>query len=448
MNQATRFSLSRLKFHFETLLGKMVQPAPQSPEDVERPYLRAANVLDGHVDLSDVKKMWFSPRERVRYDLRAGDLLVLEGGDVGRCSLWNGEIEDVGFQNSLHRLRPLPGNSNRFALYWFQHLKSTGYFSQISSQATLAHFTAEKLRETPFPRISLAIQEGIADFLDRETARIDALIAKKRRLTEVLREKRESFTSRVVLEGLASDTAFRETSSPYVPRIPAHWSLVRLKQIATVRGGIALGRPVPAGVKTVTVPYLRVANVQAGWLDLSDVATLTITEDELKRFRLESGDVLMLEGGDNDKLGRGTVWNGEIELCVHQNHVFVVKPRDNSLGEWISFCSNARYGRDFFFLNSRQSTNLASVSKSRLEEFPVPMPPLAERLTLVERIRDHQSRIDHALRAVQKSIEKLRELRIALITAAVTGQIDVDSWQRRGQTDRAVDEIESNVTGA
>lgn len=354
--------------------------------------------------------------------------------------------QPLSFNQGCRGLIPRSYVDSKYAYYAFIALRPQ--LQAAGQGTTFQELSRIQLARERIPLPDIEAQRRIADFLDRETARIDALIGKKRRLTEVLREKRESFTSRVVLEGLASDTAFRETSSPYVPRIPAHWSLVRLKQIATVRGGIALGRPVPAGVKTVTVPYLRVANVQAGWLDLSDVATLTITEDELKRFRLESGDVLMLEGGDNDKLGRGTVWNGEIELCVHQNHVFVVKPRDNSLGEWISFCSNARYGRDFFFLNSRQSTNLASVSKSRLEEFPVPMPPLAERLTLVERIRDHQSRIDHALRAVQKSIEKLRELRIALITAAVTGQIDVDSWQRRGQTDRAVDEIESNVTGA
>src|SRR5690606_10331544 len=132
------------------------------------------------------------------------------------------------------------------------------------------------------------------------TARIDELIGKKKRLVEVLEEQREAYISRAVIEGLAPGKALRDTNSPYVPRIPEGWSLVRLKQIARVHGGIALGRALPEGTTTISAPYLRVANVQAGWLDLSDVASISVTEAELERYRLREGDVLMLEGGDND----------------------------------------------------------------------------------------------------------------------------------------------------
>lgn len=439
------YDRSRFKFHYEAVLGKMLQPEATGPFDRERPYLRAANVLDGTVETENLKTMWFSRSEVAKYELKPGDLLVLEGGDVGRCAIWNGGLDDVGFQNSVHRVRPLPENSNRFAAYWLKHLKSTGYFDLVCSRATLAHFTVEKVKETPFPRVCISTQEHIVTFLDRETTRIDQLIEKKLYLLALLSEKRKALCSWVVTRGLDNHAELRATDSPFVPFIPAHWTLPRLKQLASVRGGITLGRSLPPGAETIEVPYLRVANVQAGWVDLSDVATLSVLRSELTRYRLQKGDVLMNEGGDNDKLGRGVVWDAQIDPCLHQNHVFAVRPKDPQLGEWIALSSSAQYGRDFFFLNSKQSTNLASIAKSKVEQFPIPLPPDQERASLVQHVHRLVKAGKDAELKVQKSIDLLRELRSALITAAVTGQIDVETWRRRGNTDRQLDAIEKEV---
>ena len=278
-------------------------------------------------------------------------------------------------------------------------------------------------------------QRTIADFLDRETARIDSLIEKKQRLVELLGEKRASAISSAVTVGLDENAELVGTGSQYLPRVPATWRIWRLKHLAQIRGGLTLGRQIPKDVETTLTPYMRVANVQAGFLDLRDVAEIPVTENEKKRYRLKNGDVLMNEGGDNDKLGRGAVWKSEIDTCVNQNHVFAVRTNDTRYSDWISLATNALYARDFFYLHSNQSTNLASISKTNLSRFPVAIPPLDEMQATLETLRDRMSKLDWISEKTNTSIDHLKEYRSALITSAVTGQIDVFTHCRRWRHD-------------
>lgn len=164
---------------------------------------------------------------------------------------------------------------------------------------------------------------------------------------------------------------------------PAAWPIMRLAQIAQVQTGVAkngerkLKRP-------VELPYLRVANVQDGHVDLRDIKTIEVEAADVSRYRIEAGDVLMTEGGDFDKLGRGTVWNGEISPCLHQNHVFAVRvDRSALLPEFLAAYCAAEPGRRYFLGCSKQTTNLASINSTQLKELPLPVPPLAEQRGIV-----------------------------------------------------------------
>ncbi|WP_411977986.1 restriction endonuclease subunit S [Vibrio sp. Vb2976] len=127
----------------------------------------------------------------------------------------------------------------------------------------------------------------------------------------------------------------------------------------------------------IEVPYLRVANVQDGHLDLSVIKHISIERKNLERYTLKTGDVLLTEGGDFDKLGRGTVWNNEIESCVHQNHVFSVRTDASVLlPEFLSILTASSYGKRYFISCSKQSTNLASINSTQLKQFPVLLPSL------------------------------------------------------------------------
>ena len=128
------------------------------------------------------------------------------------------------------------------------------------------------------------------------------------------------------------------------------------------------------------------ANVQRGYLDLSQIKEIPALEADIKALRLEPGDILFNEGGDRDKLGRGWVWQGEISECIHQNHVFrarlflpEVKPK------LVSWCGNS-YGQRWFMRTGKQSVNLASINMTVLRSFPIPLTSEAEQEEIVERV--------------------------------------------------------------
>lgn len=267
-------------------------------------------------------------------------------------------------------------------------------------------------------------QQRIANFLDEQTVRIDALIAEKLELLETLKEYQYAYSSRIMTRGLESSVSLKETSYPELGLIPAHWSVKRLKFLGDVRSGIAKGKD-HGERDTVSLPYLRVANVQDGYVDLTDVQEIEVGKHEVARFLLQPGDVLMNEGGDNDKLGRGTVWEGQIAPCVHQNHVFAVRLTDVSLAAWVARFTSTDSARTYFFLRSKQSTNLASINQTNVRELPVPMPPDDERGRILEEVERSASASAQLATHVTEHLERLREYRSSLISAAVTGQLDL-----------------------
>lgn len=200
--------------------------------------------------------------------------------------------------------------------------------------------------------------------------------------------------------------------------VPDHWAVTRLKFIAHVQTGVAKGKD-NTGRDTIEVPYLRVANVQDGYLDLDDIATIEIPADELPRYRLRAGDVLMNEGGDFDKLGRGHVWDGSIDPCIHQNHVFAVRPFGAS-PQWLNLITGSTYAQFYFMSRSKQSTNLASISSSNVMELPVVLPPEREQQCVAAFVEGKAAKIDTLIAEQQRLIELLTEKRQAVIAHAVT----------------------------
>ena len=134
------WSVTALKHGFNVTLGKMLQPELSSPDDELLPYLRAANIKWGGVDTTDVKQMWLSVRDRTQLRLKNGDLLVSEGGDVGRSCLWTDELENCYFQNSVNRVRARDGHLNSYLYYWMSTIKDKGYIDVLCNKSTIASF--------------------------------------------------------------------------------------------------------------------------------------------------------------------------------------------------------------------------------------------------------------------------------------------------------------------
>ena len=285
----------------------------------------------------------------------------------------------------------------------------------------------QRINDAFLPIPSLSEQHAIADYLDTETARIDTLVQEKEELIGLLREARSNRISELISgDGLPGSA----TGNPWAPHLPEGWQLKRLKHLAQVRSGLAKGKDTGSNT-TVELPYLRVANVQEGRLDLREISTMPVEVDAVERFSLLEGDVLMNEGGDYDKVGRGAVWTGEISPCLHQNHVFAVRPVQRDLSEWISAITQTQYAKFYFMNNAKQSTNLASISQASVKELPILLPPKEQRDALLEKLGGELAAFDALITHTQEEIALLKELRTATIADAVLGRVDVRSLNRK-----------------
>jgi type I restriction enzyme, S subunit len=204
------------------------------------------------------------------------------------------------------------------------------------------------------------------------------------------------------------------------PQLPSDWRLVPLSKVAQVQTGLALGKE--AKVDPVRVPYLRVANVQDGFLDLGEIKEVVIERSLVSRYSLRPGDVLMTEGGDYDKLGRGFIWHDEIPNCLHQNHVFVVRPHTELLSYFLAALTSSDYGRAYFQGCSKQSTNLASINSSQLKAFLVPLPPIREQ----EAVTWILSTWDRGIRQVADLVAAKVRFKQGLMQQLLTGKRRLD----------------------
>ncbi|HGL6802443.1 TPA: restriction endonuclease subunit S [Citrobacter amalonaticus] len=192
------WNFSQVKYGYSITLGKMLQKEKNSYFDSFEPYLKAQNIQVSGLDLHSVDSMWFSREEKKKLLLEYNDILVSEGGDVGRSALWLGQMNQCYIQNAIHRVRPQKNNSATFFQYWITFLKLTDFINIICNKATIAHYTVEKLASSPLLLPKKNEQQQIADFLDHEIAKIDTLIDKQLLQIALLQERRTALISAAV----------------------------------------------------------------------------------------------------------------------------------------------------------------------------------------------------------------------------------------------------------
>jgi type I restriction enzyme S subunit len=196
---------------------------------------------------------------------------------------------------------------------------------------------------------------------------------------------------------------------------PSRWAIAAFDEVAVVIGGVTKGRDL-RGKQVVVCPYLAVANVQRGYFKLESLKSIEIAEDELPKYQVLKGDLLITEGGDWDKVGRTAIWPGGLERCLHQNHVFKARvPSAQLLAEWVQLVFNSDVGRDYFAGASKQTTNLASINMTQLRSFPLPIPPLEEQ----RRILDSLAALNDLCEEWRRQLKHRRDLASLFAAASV-----------------------------
>ena len=262
-------------------------------------------------------------------------------------------------------------------------------------------------------------------FLASVNGRLDRAIRAKRKVIVLLMEQKQATVQRLVLQGRDSRCRSKSTGVEWLGDVPEHWEVRSLKAVSQVQSGVTLGKDY-GGERTHEFPYLRVANVQAGFVNLSEVKTIRVPSTEALRSTLAAGDVLMTEGGDPDKLGRGCVWDGQVAQCLHQNHVFAVRPdRERLVPRFLAELLGTGYARAYFQSTAKQTTNLASTNKTKIGRLQVPLPPVAEQHEILAAVTAETSPLNAAVARLEGEIQLLREYRNRMVADIVSGRLDV-----------------------
>lgn len=355
----------------------------------------------------------------------ADNMRHVEVGDyVSHLRSFQGGLEYAGIPGKVSAaytvLKPKVALDSRFFRYLF---KSELYIQALQTTTDQLR-DGQSIRYPQFSQISLPQpsvdeQRVIADHLDRETANIDAFIAKNEELISLLTERRAAVIGRAVTRGLSEAAPLSNDGPEWIGRVPAAWLVRPIKAEYTVVVGKMLNGSKSEGD---SAPYVRAANIQPHGLDLRDFKEMKVTVAERRSLALRAGDVVFVEGGGG--YGRSDYLTKDLAGWVFQNHVIRLRSRCGHDGRFLNYWLQhvRRIGR---YEALSAFATIPNVSGDKLGRIEMPVPPLNEQRRIVEYIEESIKRIDDALNVAQRGIRFAKERRAALISAAVTGKIDV-----------------------
>lgn len=418
------WEVQRLKNIATVVLGKMLTTEIKDGDGAFMPYLRSMNVQWITPDVRDVKQMWISNSEMAQLRVRKGDLLVSEGGEVGRACIWNDEIPECYIQNSVHRVAAKSMMLPDFLLYQFFSYGKRGYFNAIVNRVSIAHLTREKLVTIPFAVPPLPEQKQMVAYLRAQDVHIARFIKVKRDLIKLLTEQKLRIIDHAVTRGLDASVALKPSGIEWLGDVPVNWDVQRLKNVADVVLGKMLTSEAKGGDGDFK-PYLRSKNVQWFKPDVSDVKEMWIAKAEMTQLRVRRDDLLVSEGGE---VGRACIWNDELPECYIQNSVHRVAAKPMMLPQFL-FHQFFRYGKRGRFNAIVNCVSIAHLTREKLVTVPFTVPPIEEQKSICRWIADECQPLDDAITRTEEEITLIREYRDRLITDVVTGQVDVRGWQ-------------------
>lgn len=386
-------------------LGKMLQ-SKDSGNDARASYMRAANVQpNGVLALDDVNEMWFGEDELKQLSIRAGDVVVVEGGQggFGRAAYVDQDLPGWGFQNSINRLRPIEDFDGRFIAFYLIALRASGFIRAYSNVVSMPHLTAEKLARIPIPLPPVEDQAAIAAYLDRETVRIDTLIEEQQRLVAMLRERRQAII----------DLAFSVLDSPRI-------QLRRYIRFLT-SGSRGWGEYyADEGERFVRIGNLPRVNLGLrGDIQFVDIPS-EVTEGS--RTMLQAGDLLF---SITAYLGSVAVVGGDWVGAYVSQHVALCRLEPEGVdSRFIGWFMLSTAGQDQLNEGAAGGAKM-QLALDDIRELRVPLAPICEQRSIAASLDERTAEIDRLISETERFVELARERRSALITAAVTGQINV-----------------------
>ncbi|MGQ3673908.1 restriction endonuclease subunit S [Xanthobacter sp. TB0139] len=390
-------------------LGDVCEVNPRIPKGI------SDNTLVSFLPMSAISEDGYVAFEEARaYGEVKKGYTYFERGDVliakitpcfenGKAACTTAIQNQLGFGSTeFHVVRPSPGVDAKYIFYflWSARFRTVGEKGMTGS-AGQKRVPADLLRRLEIPLPPLDEQKRIAAILDKA----DAQRRKRRQALALL----DSLTQSIFLEMFGDPVSN-----------PKGWEDdLLLANAAEIGSGVTKGRST-RGQQTRSVPYLAVANVQDRSLDLRAVKEIEATESEIQKYRLMKGDILVTEGGDPDKLGRGTIWNDEIPEAIHQNHIFKIRIFSDRVSPlFVNWLMGSARGKRYFLQSAKQTTGIASINKTQLSKFPLLVPPIELQIEFADRV----ATIAELKTKLESSKANVASLFASLQHRAFTGQL-------------------------
>ncbi|MDO8908457.1 MAG: restriction endonuclease subunit S [Pseudohongiella sp.] len=366
----------------------------------------------------------------VRFLLNAGDILFSHINSlpmVGNVAVYTGRKPLLHGMNLL-RLQPRNNISSDWILYW---LKSKNVRQEVESRAkpaiNQASISTDSVRALPALMPPESEQTQIARFLDHETAKIDALIEQQQRLIELLKEKRQAVISHAVTKGLDPTVPMKNSGVEWLGEVPAHWDVASLKMLVDVRDGT---HETPSYVEPseTSFPLVTSKDVTGGTLLLDECKHISADDyySIIRRSGVSAGDILMPMIGT---VGSPFLLTKEYEIAIKNLALFrTSRSNEELVNRFLLYFLYSSECQVQFDLESRGGVQ-NFVSLGTLRGLRLPVPPTEEQLSIVQHLTKETSRLDSLILEAGGAIEFLNERRSALISAAVTGKIDVRNWK-------------------
>ena len=457
---------------------KSIEFIKENPENIHIPLIRQSQLVGNIVDVSNcvfLNRKYLIDKQN--YIVNKGDILIGMSGSIGKVSFYEEDYPAL-LNQRVGKLNLYDNDTFQKDFFAYLLISLESSIIQIAKGMGVQNISSKDIEQLKIPIPPLETQQAIVNKIESLFNEIDEGIGRLKTAAQQIQQYRQSllknaFNGELTKEwrskhadALPSENELlaqiqttreqhhaqqladwqtavsqweqngKEGKKPSKPKAPTQavkfeenvtdlprgWGVVKLENIADIGSGMS----VSASRKLenpITVNYLRVGNVQRGYLDLKEIKEMQIEAENFDKYSLRLGDVLFNEGGDRDKLGRGWIWENQIPNCITQNHVFraslFLKLITHS--KYISYLGNSRYGQSYFEKTGKQTTNLASINKTVLSNFPVKLPSFAEQTQIVAILESKLTACDQLADELAKQLKQAEMLKQAVLKAAFSG---------------------------
>ena len=385
-----------------------------APEGQGLPYLCAKDVHMYNIDFSSLKKMHFSKKEKERYEIKRGDMLVVEGGAAGSSAIVKSDVKDVYIQNSIMITRC--NNSkmiNDYACYVLNSMILRGYSESICNKATIMHFTKEKLGDTIITAPPIKEQITIVNYLDSVTSKIDEAISQQQKMIDLLNERKQIIIQNAVTKGLDPNAKMKDSGVEWIGEIPEDWEVKRMRYIGDAQNGLTYS-PSDIVEQSNGILVLRSSNIENGRLVFKDNVYVKKCNP---KFYVKKGDIIICSrNGSASLVGKCAIVDNEIDASFG---AFMMRFRSYNHNKYIYYLLTSAIS------HYKQLFSTSTINQLTLSIFAnIKMPICSHYIQkdIADYLDDTTSKIDSSISQCNKMISLLQERKQIIINDVVTGK--------------------------